>query len=346
MSDNSTSYTVKQLKERLQEVGLDCSGNKSELINKLNEHIKSKEVTDDVETMKTIMEEYFTNPQQFGDKKLVHKLTSRIENKLIQKNMSEIEYSHYLFNLAEKRSKARAKNIFLMNIGSSGSHWIEAMLDEFEGINCINEVYFPKLLRRKVRNLDRHALNLMMNIIHLAHLKTDEELSFDSIIVNSAHTLGTEFYRKCDDSCMCIMLTRDPYDIVISRTFRKDSYRNYFAPNADDEEYLEHNIFRVKRWYERHMKEYFDGTTKYENFVLDAENAITNLLRLMGIKSVNDEQIKEVSYRHDRNTILAGKSTNAANLYTGKKKEIPQPLSEIVIEKLNDIRKALNYTNK
>ena len=75
MSGNSTSYTVKQLKERLMEVVIDYSENKSELINKLNEQNKSKKVTDDIDTLKTIMEEYFTNSQQFGDKKLMHKLT-------------------------------------------------------------------------------------------------------------------------------------------------------------------------------------------------------------------------------------------------------------------------------
>lgn len=75
MSGNSTSYTVKQLKERLMREGIDYTENKSELINKLCEHIKSKIDTDDIDTMKTIMEECFTNSQQFGDKKLAYKLT-------------------------------------------------------------------------------------------------------------------------------------------------------------------------------------------------------------------------------------------------------------------------------
>ena len=171
MLEYLSSFTVKQLKERLREVGLKLSGNKSELVDRLKKHIESEKVVNDVSLMKTIIEDYFLHPEQYGDQKLVHKLTSRIENKLASKNMSGNEFTEYLCNLAEKRMKNRGMNIFLMNIGSSGSHWIEAMLDEFSGINCINEVYFPKMLRRKVKNLDRYALNLMMNIIHLAHLK-------------------------------------------------------------------------------------------------------------------------------------------------------------------------------
>lgn len=346
MLEYLSSFTVKQLRERLLEAGIENSGKKSELVQKLKTHIESEKVVSDIVLMKTIMGEYFTKPEQFGDKKLVHKLTSRIESKLVLKNMSKGEYAQYLFDLAEKRMKSRAKNIFLMNIGSSGSHWIEAMLDEFPRINCINEVYFPKLLRRKVKNLDRHALNLMMNIIHLSHLKTDEELQFDSIIVNSAHTLGTEFYRKCDDTCMCIMLIRDPYYIVVSRTFRKDSYREYFAPDANDEEYLEHNIFRVKRWYERHFQEYFDGTTKYEDFILNVEDALIDLLKIMGVSSIEKRLVEQIGYRHNRKTILSGKSKNAANLYTGERKKVPEYLEEMVFQNLNDIRKVLNYTDE
>ena len=343
MRDYLSLFTVKQLKGRLIQAGINCSGNKPELIQRLKTHMESEKVLNDVSTMKDIMEDYISNTEQYGDEKLVDKLLSRIESKLVSKGMSAKEYVQYLFNLAEKRIKSRATNIFLMNIGSSGSHWIEAMLDEFPEIHCINEVYFPKILRKKVKNLDGHALNLMMNVIHLAHLKTDEELQFDSIIVNSAHVLGTDFYRKCDNSCMCIMLARDPYDIVVSRTFRKNSYREYIAPAATDLEYLELNIFRVNRFYNRHLEENFNGIIKYEHFIKDGINSITDLLKTIGVKSIDNKLVREICYKHDRNTIISGKSKNAANLYTGERKKIPEDFSQKIIRELKEVRKGLNY---
>lgn len=338
-----SSFTVSQLKRRLSEVGLNRTGNKSELIQRLIGHLKSKKVSNDVSKMRDLMTDYISNPEQYGDKKLVDKLFRRISKKLDSKQMSEKEFIHYLFKLAEKRIESQATNVFLMNIGSSGSHWIEAMLDEFPEVVCINEVYFPKALRKKVINFDRHALNLMMNVITLAHMKVDEELHFDKIVVNSAHVIGTEFYRKCDDSCICMMLTRDPYDIVISRTFRKNSYREYIAPDATDMEYLDLNLFRVNRFFNKNPKSNFLAVVKYEDFIDDGENALKEILKLIGVKLIDDDLIAKVRYKHDRNTILSGESKNAANLYTGERKKLPKEMNEKIILNLESVRRELNY---
>lgn len=343
MWDYLSSFTVYQLKERLSIAGLQPSGKKSDLIERLKEHLYSEKVSNDVEKMKQLMYDYFSNIENYGDKKLIDKLNNRISGKLESKGMTKRQYVDYLFHLAEKRIRSNGKNVFLMNIGSSGSHWIEAMLEDYPEISCVNEVYFPKILRKKVLNFDSYSLNLMMNVINLAHLKQDEELYFDKIIVNSAHVLGTGFYKKCDIKCMCIMLARDPYDIVVSRTFRKDAYRKYIAPEATDLEYLDLNIFRVNRFYTRNLEKDFHAVVKYEDFTQNGDTALRNLLKVIGIRKINDGLIEEIMYKHDRNNILSGKSKNSANLFTGKRKKVPKLMREKIIHELDEVRRLLGY---
>ena len=343
MWDYLSRFTVYQLRERLSNAGLQKSGKKYDLIERLKEHLRSEKVSNNVEKMKQLMYDYFSNIENYGDKKLIDKFNIRILRKLESKGMTKKQYVDYLFNLAEKRIRSNGTNVFLMNIGSSGSHWIEAMLEDYPGISCVNEVYFPKILRKKVVNFDSYSLNLMMNVINLAHLKQDEESHFDKIIVNSAHVLGTDFYKKCDIRCMCIMLARDPYDIVVSRTFRKDAYREYIAPEATDLEYLNLNIFRVNRFYTRNPESDFNAVVKYEDFIQNGDSALRDLLRIIGVREVDEGLIEEIIYKHDRNNILSGKSKNSANLFTGKRKNVPELMRGKIIQDLDNVRRLLGY---
>ena len=103
------------------------------------------------------------------------------------------------------------------------------------------------------------------------------------------------------------------------------------------------NIFRVNRFYTRNSEKDFNAVVKYEDFTQNGDTELRNLLKVIGIRKINDGLIEEIIYKHDRNNILSGKSKNSANLFTGKRKKVPKLMREKIIHELDEVRRLLGY---
>src|SRR5690606_3626905 len=66
--------------------------------------------------------------------------------------------------------------------------------------------------------------------------------------------MPTRFVREMGGHHL-ILLMRNPFDIVYSRTFRKQDYRVEVDPTASDLEYLKKQIRNVKRFYNLALQE-------------------------------------------------------------------------------------------
>ena len=292
-----------------------------------------------------LCEQYLKQPEKLCRERQLTKLQKKFKLFERKYNYSREEMFDELIRLAKLRTLSNPINVFLVNAGSSGSHWIEAMLDEIDGIISLNEVYFSKELRLEMKELDTIGKQMVMNLVHLCHSPILSDDAASAIFINSAHTKGTRFYRSIEPECKCILLVRDPLSIVISRTFRKEKFRQSIASDHTDSEFFNKNLEVVKRWYERNLASEFDLICKYESFVEDGKNELNKILILLDLEC-SDEKLEEIIFTHNRENILSKKSENKANLYTGKIKPVQKNLNDLAIEALKHIRSELEYKNK
>lgn len=295
-----------------------------------------------IEITQQLCERYLNHPEELCRKRQLIKLNKKFESLKKKYSYSKEELFHELIRLAKLRTITNPTNVFLVNAGSSGSHWVEAMLNEINEIICLNEVYFSTELRNEIKKLDDHGKQMVMNLVHLCHSPILSDETASSVFVNSAHTKGTRFYRSIDSECICILLIRDPLNITISRTFRKKKFKQSIAPQQNDIEYFNKNLNIVKRWYERNMTAEFDLKCKYESFVENGKNELYRILNLLNIESA-DNHLDEIVKSHNRGNILANLKKNKANLYTGGITPIQEELENLGIEKLRQIRNEFGY---
>lgn len=311
-NDNSVSYT-------------EAFSNNNELFIEVKNHIR----------------DYFENPMEYSHRTLICR---RINGNISSLKISLDELIEAVFKSAEERCINSGKNVYLMNVGSSGSHWVEAMLAEIDNIEQVNEVYFPPKLRNALKKYDSIYRLYMMNAVHLIHLYEFTPEKADSIIVNSAHGYSLNYYEKNDPNSLRILLKRDPLKIVESRTFRKQSYRKKISPLMDDDEYLDSNISKVIRWYSNHPEDAFHFVTSYEDFFESAEPALTSLLQNIEMElNISDEEVSKAVYLHDRNTIKQHDRKKRTNLYRGGEVTFSKSQRRLAEDALREIREEFGY---
>jgi hypothetical protein len=277
-----------------------------------------------------------SNPRQ------VDKLDARLCGLETRSRLSRNEIIDRILALTELRHAAGGETLFLVNAGSSGSHWIEAMLAEFNSIACLGEVYFSPNLRQHAKQLGPCGAGLFIHGVHLAHGNdlTDKAKSLQYI--NSAHVTDLSLYRDSLPDGRCILLCRDPYDIVVSRAFRKDKYRKYIAGDMDDDAYLDKNITFVKNFYHRNLKNTFDAVIRYEDFLDHPRQALRSLLQVIGVVGT-DEQIDSVVGRHDRAAITSGKVKDSGNYFLGSRQEVNPVQRTRILKHLEPLRLSLGF---
>lgn len=296
--------------------------------------MNSKEYTE----IKLIVTDYFHNLKDYDQYK-VARMEERVFPNLERLNLNFSDFTELFCSKSEKRCEQKSENIFLVNVGSSGSHWLAAMINELEGIDTIGEVYFPIKLKDRVENLSISSRQFLVNAVHLGHLPNFDPSNVISKIINTGHFSGRmlKFIRESDPNSKSIILIRDPVDIVISRTFRKDEHKQLVAPNSTPDEYLRKNINIVKNWYNINLKQSFDYEVRYEDLIQDISSSLISLCNFLGI-NFELSNIREIIRQYDR-------SNNPENtkLFTGPTKEISIVQRQIIEEELSDLRKILGY---
>jgi len=129
------------------------------------EIMNSKEYTE----IKLIVTDYFHNLKDYDQHK-VARMEERVFPNLERLNLNFSDFTKLFCSMAETRCEEKSENIFLVNAGSSGSHWLAAMINELEDINTIGEIYFPAKLKERVENLSTISRQFLINAIHLGHL--------------------------------------------------------------------------------------------------------------------------------------------------------------------------------
>ena len=304
----------------------------------------------DVRESTALIRDYLTSAAKFwpkGNQRQVDKLDARLSRHESRTDLNRAGVIDQILTLAACRSASRTNTLFLVNAGSSGSHWIETMLAEFSAVARLGEVYFPPKLRRRAKSLGPDGSRMLMHSIHLAHGSWLTDKAKTDLFISSAHVTDTSaeylsLYRSAFPDGLCVLLCRDPYDIVVSRAFRKDEYRKFIAVDMDDDAYLNRNIDYVKLFYCHNLKNKFDARIRYEDFRENPHGALQSLLHLMGVVGTK-EQLRSAIERHDRGAITSGQARDSANLFQGDRVKVSAEHRSCILKRMEPIRLALGY---
>lgn len=245
---------------------------------------------------------------------------------------------------AASRAAARPATIFLTNCGSSGSHWLEAMMADTPGIAPCGEVYLPKELSRELDGWHSPDRSAFLDCVHLLHADDDPAKVANACLVNSAHMSGLRMARMMDSPKWVVLLVRDPVDIVISRTFRKQDYRDFVRPSASDAEYLRTNIEFVDKFFRTMATEAVDATVRYEDLRRDAPATLGMLLTRLG-HAVTPDELSRIAqaYSADAQRNSGSGAAHRSNLYRGPEVTVPEAFRRETEATMKNTRQLFHY---
>lgn len=261
------------------------------------------------------------------------------------KHKKEMEsYIENIINLGHLREKFSPKHLYLVNAGSSGSHWIEAMLGLLPNFYNSGEVYIPSKIINYLTGLTSKQANVMLDIIYLVHTGGIYKDSLTASLSNSAHLADHEKISCFSSNKVTVLLLRNPVDVAISRTFRKNEYKEEVAPTLSDKEYLEKNCVYIENFYKGLNMKSFDAVIRYEDFIENTFDSLQSLAGLIEIKASDEDvnrAVEKTSQKEEKN-MLDKKGTTLTNIYMGEKNNYAWAKS-YVSERLNDILVTHKY---
>lgn len=240
--------------------------------------------------------------------------------------------------LADARRRGAPPTLFLVNCGSSGSHWIEAMLAALPGIHACGEVYVPPSVREPLSELDEAARARFLDALHLLHAEDDRrQVGDDDMLVNSAHSWNP--HDLAGASARAVLLVRDPVDVVLSRTFRKPKLRRHVASDATDADYLARNRDYVSRFMASALRRRPRHVVRYEQARTDPVGLVATIMEAAG-RPFDAEGARRVAALRD-----GGGEAAAArgNLYRGPDVDVPDDVVARLAADLAPLRAQLGY---
>lgn len=273
-----------------------------------------------------LFREYVENPSVFWPEthlRNVRKIRRFLDEGSKKRGESKEKYVDSLLRLAYLRAGFAPNHIYLVNAGSSGSHWIEAMLGLLPGFHNGGEVYFPAKIKKDLGSIDGDDAGLFLDAVYLLHSGGIYKDSLYCALSNSAHLSNHGQVSAYSKKKVAVLLLRNPVDIVMSRTFRKDEYKNDVAFKLDDREYLEKNCSYLEGFYKGLDVKSFDRVIKYEEFVRDPMKNLQDLAGLLelDVKETDLEEAIVKTSKSEEEKVVAKGASPLTNVYLGEKKD-------------------------
>ena len=232
-------------------------------------------------------------------------------------------YIESIKELAKLRERFSSKHVYLINTGSAGSHWIEAMLSLLPEFYNGGEVYFPQVVKNYLSEIDPSDANRFLDAVYLIHTGGIYKNSLCAMLSNSAHLADHEQLSRFSLNKKTVLLVRNPVDVVVSRTFRKDEYKKDIAPALDDKEYLERNCEYVEKFYKKIKNYSFDEVIRYEDFVSSPIKSLRSLADAIGLEASESDifsAVEKTSKEEVEQSVKKGEQA-ITNIYLGERKD-------------------------
>tara|TARA_R110002124_G_scaffold277030_3_gene448096 strand:+ start:2403 stop:3302 length:900 start_codon:yes stop_codon:yes gene_type:complete len=271
------------------------------------------------------VKDYILNAERFWPpthKRNVVKIMRALDAYAGESSSDKDECIDELLAVAKIRGRFNAKHLYLINTGSSGSHWIEAMLGLLPGFYNGGEIYLPPKVRSSLKNLNKKSANEFLDVIYLLHSGGIHKDALTATLSNSAHLAKHQQMSEYSINKSTVLLLRNTVDVVISRTFRKDEYKNDVAPSLDDQQYLERNCVYVESFFSNLDETSFDAIVKYEDFVASPLSNLKKLVELIEMEVTEDQlqhSIDRTSMKSELKAVEKGGNA-LTNVYLGDRK--------------------------
>lgn len=247
--------------------------------------------------------------------------------------------------LAVRRHPQRRRTVYLSNIGSSGSHWLEAMLVDGAGFIGAGEVYLPPRFSDEVNALSAPEAACFIDALHLLHAVVDPRRDRLDSVINSQHAPRPQVFLDADIKALRVLLIRDPVEICLSRTYRKDEYRQDVAPDSDDDAYLEANVKKVKAFFAKARPEFFDLLIRYEDLKADPVPGLVAICALTNMP-FDTVALGRTAQEQSAEQVVLRSGQAQTNLYGGSDIEVPPQVRRRVERMLSQERVELGYTQR
>ncbi len=187
--------------------------------------------------------------------------------------------------LLEARARTGVSTIYAMSNGGSGSHYLGELLGEVGNFHLTDEVYFPPRLLDRLENLDQATSSMMLDFIDVLHTGRIDSGLADTTIVNIGHLrpdARPQLLRSLGVRGHFLLLLRNPFDVAISRAFRKEEYRSAVAATDDDSAYLTQQARYCAGFLRRAGLERWDSVCRYERLINEPIAALRDVLLTIG----------------------------------------------------------------
>lgn len=292
-----------------------------------------------------IIKKYVFNPEHYWPKDIhfhrrnIQKITSSVGS--IDKSKQAYHASIILEEL-EARNRAATPSLFITSCGASGCHFAGSILGDLKDFSFIKEVYFPNcLIEEALSFADMKYGQLLFDLVGYIHTQRSATTNERTIPVNIMHhrqDTDINTLRALCKRASFFLLLRNPYDIAISRAFRKQDYKNIVSPESDEFDYLNTQSKNVGSFFSQIEATKYDGIIRYEQLVNDPCWTLGDALKLADI-NFNSELLKTSSkkYSKDSKNVVFSNYNNAEKLY------IKEPFSSILFKHLDEVAKRWQY---
>lgn len=282
-------------------------------------------------TVKAVIEKLVNDPSAYWQEntRQAEKLSKRIAKAKTRFDFTNAELVFDVMKLAEERIQNNSKTIFLSSIGSSGSHLFQACISRAWESIPLGEVYLPPQLIEDVKDFNIAELNLLSESYLLLHdYEFKHRYNTDAFIINTLHHPKLSKFSLWSKNYSSAVIHRDPVQIVISRTFRKDEYRAY--QNKDgvtDKEYLDINISKVNAFYANASNFNHSVKLSFEELCAISDSEIQALQALVGVPVSSELSVAEIV----RSTLSEGDKTNR---FEGERKNLSSDIADYIKSKI------------
>lgn len=294
------------------------------------------------------LEDYFLNTEAYwpaSHQRNASKLQRFIAKGCGSKNSSVVKsYVRDILAIAKVRQKFFPKHVYIVNSGSSGSHWLEAMLGFLPEFYNGGEIYLPKQIMGALAKKNNTDASIFIDALYLTHCGGIYSDSLVASLSNSAHLADHKKISEFSLNKKIILLLRNPVDVAMSRTFRKEEYKKDVAPKASDLDYLERNCLYLERFYGSLDIKSFDAVLKYEDLRKKPYEEMRQLVDILGLKPSSDairKAVEKTSESAVKESIAKGEAP-VTNIFTGQRDEMGWAI-EYAENRLGEISKQLGY---
>ena len=240
-------------------------------------------------------------------------------------------------DILEHRNRQKVPTLYTMSNGGSGCHFLGQLLNGLPGLRFTDEVYFPPSLVKEIISSGDERDALAIDFINFFHAGTVDRDDRDLSIVNIGHLhpdAPPAHLARLDRHGRFILLVRNPYEVAVSRAFRKPEFRAQIAPEMTDDEYLQRQVDGMKAFLSRAQAFQWHHVVRYEDLTSDPAAAVGALVRGAGLPF--DEELFEAGRRR-----LAEPNRSSGAEVAGKGNLNTRPQEPLTPDQLEILRSGL-----